>query len=132
MSGSDTGEEVNEICTGLAEQTNPNEFRPFTADSDCFNEPPVIMDAETQNKQISFEEYNRLVQLIPKIAKLEMDNKKLKNEINERDEIIKQHREMNIGKIFRSLTMVNIILFWYISAYSFPRFIQIYKTYSIL
>lgn len=121
----ETSEGTNGICSDLAAQ-NTDELSPLTTDSVCFNEPvpsiAVIIDSETQIKSISFEEYNGLLQLIPKIAKLEVANKELKNEIKKRNEIIKEMREvhkseMGIRKNFPSLTMVDIISFWYIHSH---------------
>lgn len=107
-------------------ESNPNGSCPLTVESDCSNESlssiAVIIEAETQIKSISFEEYNGLLQLIPKVAKLEMANKRLKNELKKRDGIIKEiqevHKhEMSTKKTFPTLTMVNITSFAFKSFY---------------
>lgn len=129
-----TSEEENGNRSDLTE-SNPDQSHPLPIESDWFNEPipsiGVIIDAETQIKSISFEEYNGLLQLIPKKAKLNMANERLQNEMKKRDGIIKEMqevhiREMSMKKTYPSLTMVYIISFIrfiMINAYKFSPYI---------
>lgn len=74
---------------------NPHEFHLSTYDHDVQNSSEgsissdaTIIDSENENKSISSEQYNNLLQLIPKISRLELTVERLKNKIKEKDDLI--------------------------------------------
>lgn len=98
---------------------NPHEFHLSTYDHDVQNSSEgsissdaIIIDSQNENKSISSELYKNLLQLIPKISRLELTVERLKNKIKEKDDLINgmkimHKREMKIRNNFPHLTTVS-------------------------